>query len=85
MSENDNPGVRGGVSPDRLEDPIGIWPIEEGWELAGVAEVVRGPCEGFVASSLPMWRLKPHRENDENRNADESKPEIGLLDLGVFL
>ena len=47
MRENDNPGVRGGVFPDRLEDPVGIWPIEEGGEFAGVAEVVRGPCEGL--------------------------------------
>ena len=43
--------------PDRIEDPVGVWLIEEGWKVAGVAEVVQGLCEGFVASGLPMWRL----------------------------
>ena len=45
------------VSFDRVEDPVGVWLIEEGWNVPGVAEVVRGLCEGFVASGLPMWRL----------------------------
>ena len=45
------------VSADRVEDPVGVWLIEEGWRVSGVAEVVRGLCEGFVASGLPMWRL----------------------------
>ena len=45
------------VSADRVEDPVGVWLIEEGWQVSGVAEVVRGLCEGFVASGLPMWRL----------------------------
>ena len=34
-----------------------MWLIEEGWKVSGVAEVVQGLCEGFIASGLPMWRL----------------------------
>ena len=45
------------VPADRVEDPVGVWLIEEGWRVAGVAELVQGMCERFVASGLPMWRL----------------------------
>lgn len=54
MSGEDGGGAERG---DGLADPVAVWLIEEGWKVAGVAELVRGLCEGLVATGLPMWRL----------------------------
>ena len=35
---------------DGLADPVAVWLIEEGWKVAGMAELVRGLCEGLVAT-----------------------------------